>query len=119
MRLNDSILLNAICTGHMDWKKKYTHLQEILNQSRENLKDISGRLEYEYQLDLLEKEYQQKIKGFSPAYLSGSQWYVGPSIKKHIQEQMSSPGQMDMGLFSFLCVASRQSEKEDTKKFQS
>ena len=35
-------------------------------------------------LDTLEIEYQKNCNSLSPAYLSGSSWYVGPSIKKHI-----------------------------------
>ena len=36
-------------------------------------------------LDRLEEKYQQRLQEFSPAYLSGSGWYVGPSVKKYVQ----------------------------------
>ena len=98
----------------MSWKEKYKNLQNILDQTKQDLEPLSDKIDYEYKLDQLEKEYQDKIKGFSPAYLSGSSWYVGPSLKKHIQENDSSPGNMDLGIFSVLCYLSHR-KKEDPK----
>lgn len=113
MRLNTrDIICLKLSNLKMDWKKKYQELQNVLTKSKQTLEDVSLKLNYQQKIEQLEEEYQQKIKGFSPAYLSGSSWYVGPSLKQHLQEQLSSPAQLDIGIFSFLCVASRQSEKE-------
>ncbi len=53
--------------------------------------------------DLLEMEanYQQLIKKFSPAYLAGSKWYVGPSLLDYFKNQP-----IDRGVFSILCYMS-------------
>jgi hypothetical protein len=43
-------------------------------------------LDYNTSLIRLEEEYQTRIVGFSPAYLSGSDWYVGPSLRAYIDK---------------------------------
>ncbi len=36
-----------------------------------------------YTLEQLETDYKKEISKFSPAYLRGSYWYVGPSFKEY------------------------------------
>ncbi len=50
----------------------------------ENTQDRIKKEKYNEHLDKLEIEYQNKCNSLSPAYLAGSSWYVGPSIKKYI-----------------------------------
>lgn len=40
-----------------------------------------------YTLDELEEDYQKELIKFSPSYLRGSSWYVGPSFKKYFLER--------------------------------
>lgn len=58
-------------------------LQETLNNS----KKLSDDFDKNIQLTKLEIKYQKYIKKFSPAYLSGSPIYVGPSIINYINSQ--------------------------------
>ena len=46
--------------------------------------------------DHLEAIYQQKIKDFSPAYLAGSSWYVGPSLLPYLDSQPLNKGVLYM-----------------------
>ena len=57
--------------------KKY---KKFLENTQNNIK----KDKYNIYLDELEKEYQNYCKDLSPAYLSGSSWYVGPSLKTHL-----------------------------------
>ena len=57
--------------------KKY---KKILDETQEKI----NKDNFNSYLDTLEIEYQKYCKSFSPAYLAGSSWYVGPSIKTHI-----------------------------------
>ena len=62
-----------------------------------NIKEMQDKLnechqlnrQFDYNIDLikLEEKYQKYISKFSPAYLSGNPWYVGPSIIKYIERQ--------------------------------
>ena len=36
-----------------------------------------------YTLDELEGDYQDELIKFSPSYLKGASWYVGPSFKNY------------------------------------
>jgi hypothetical protein len=58
-------------------------LQETLNQSKKMCDNFDRKID----LLKLEVEYQKYIKKFSPAYLSGSDWYVGDSIIQWINNQ--------------------------------
>ena len=58
-------------------------LQETLNKS----KKLSKQFDKNIDILLLELEYQKYIKKFSPAYLSGSDWYVGDSIIKWLNNK--------------------------------
>ena len=60
------------------------------------------------QLEQLEKEYQDYCKKFSKAYLSGSPWYVGPSIKHHIENK-----KMDLSALSFMFLLSHKLTKSN------
>ena len=58
-------------------------MQEKLNKSKEIIKTLDDDFEYinrKKEMAKLEEEYQNYCKQFSPAYLSGSPWYVGPSL---------------------------------------
>ena len=63
----------------MDIKK----MQKILKETKEGLEKLDNNLE----LLKLEAEYQKYISKFSPAYLSGSPLYVGPSLIDHIKKK--------------------------------
>ena len=52
----------------------------------------------------METNYQQLIKQFSPAYLAGSKWYVGPSLTDYLK---SRP--LNKGVFGILCYLSHKS----------
>jgi len=47
-------------------------------------KNILNNLQEEKNMEYFEKKYQILIEGYSPAYLSGSKWYVGKSFKEYI-----------------------------------
>ena len=49
-------------------------------------------------LPQLETRYQQQDSRFSPAYLAGSSWYVGPSLTDYLQQRP-----LHRGVFSLLC----------------
>ena len=38
-------------------------------------------------LDEYEIKYQKLISNYSPAYLSGSEWYVGPSLIEYLHKE--------------------------------
>ena len=65
----------------MNWDLE--KLQKTLNTSKKLIGNIS------LQDTLLKKEieYQNKIKKFSPAYLSGCDWYVGPSLIESLKNK--------------------------------
>lgn len=58
-------------------------------------------------LDLLEERYQNLIKTLSPAYLSGSEWYVGPSLRDYLINKPPRPE-----IISTLLWTARQLEKQ-------
>ena len=72
-------------------------LQEILNKS----KRLSNDFDRNIKLTILEAKYQEYITKFSPAYLSGSPIYVGPSLIEHINKQ-----KINGDLLSFLFFVS-------------
>ena len=47
-------------------------------------KNILNDLQEEKNMEYYEEKYQKLIGGYSPAYLSGSKWYVGKSFKEYI-----------------------------------
>ena len=58
-------------------------LQEKLNQSKKMISDLDTRFkEHEQNLKYkkLNDEYKKYCSKFSPAYLSGSSWYVGENL---------------------------------------
>ena len=58
-------------------------MQEKLNKSKDIIKTLDDDFEYinrKKEMAELEEEYQNYCKQFSHAYLSGSPWYVGPSL---------------------------------------
>ena len=57
--------------------------------------------------DLLEERYQNLIKNFSPAYLSGSEWYVGPSLRNYLNNKP-----LKTEIISTLLWTARQLEKQ-------
>ena len=59
-------------------------------------------------LDKLEEEYQKYCNKFSPAYLSGSSFYVGPSIKEYI---LNKP--IDLSLLVVLFAWSNSANNEN------
>ncbi len=61
----------------------------------------------ELNLDLVEERYQNLIKNFSPAYLSGSEWYVGPSLRDYLINKLPRPE-----IVSTLLWTARQLEKQ-------
>ena len=48
----------------MSWKEKYKNLQNILDQTKQDLEPLSNKIDYEYKLDQLEKEYQDKRRNY-------------------------------------------------------
>ena len=57
-------------------RKNLKIAQDIIKKNKKN--------EYIEYIDKLEIEYLKYCNKFSPAYLSGSPWYVGPSLKEYI-----------------------------------
>ena len=47
-------------------------------------KNILNDLQEEKNMEYYEEKYQKLIGDYSPAYLSGSKWYVGESFKEYI-----------------------------------
>ena len=58
-------------------------LQKVLDKTKTGLDKLDEKL----QLLQLEKNYQDLISQFSPAYLSGSEWYVGPSLINYLKNE--------------------------------
>lgn len=58
-------------------------------------------LNLQYKKEELEDIYQSKIKGLSRAYLSGSSWYVGPSIIDYIESKLINRGE----IFTLVCMS--------------
>jgi len=71
-----------------DIKRVSKNIYHNENISRED-KVIAGEIyhsylkEYEKQYENQNEEYHKMIEGLSPAYLSMSEWYEGPDLKKH------------------------------------
>jgi hypothetical protein len=59
------------------------YLQDLLNTSKLKSKEFDKNIK----LLELERNYQIYCSKFSPAYLSGSLWYVGPSIIEYINKK--------------------------------
>ena len=58
-------------------------LQETLNKSKKMIKNLDQRFkehDNKIKLNKLNEEYKQYCSKFSPAYLSGSPWYVGENL---------------------------------------
>ena len=77
----------------MDIKK----MQEKLNLCHK----LNKKFDDDINLIKLENAYQKYINKFSPAYLSGSPWYVGPSILSYINNK-----KINTDLLSFLFLIS-------------
>ena len=45
------------------------------------LNDLLKKTRYNSNIDNINREYQELCSKFSPAYLAGSHWYVGPNLK--------------------------------------
>lgn len=58
-------------------------LQKTLNKSKQLSKDFDRNIK----LTILEAKYQEYIRKFSPAYLSGTPIYVGPSLIEHLNKK--------------------------------
>ena len=58
-------------------------LQKVLDKTKTGLDKLDEKL----QLLQLEKNYLDLISQFSPAYLSGSEWYVGPSLINYLKNE--------------------------------
>lgn len=58
--------------------------QELLRILMDDHQGYWFPLSKQFTRQQLEKRYQTKIKGFSPAYLAGSSWYVGPSLTEYL-----------------------------------
>ena len=67
-------------------KEMLQKTQTIIEQSKEN----QEKIEFYIYLDKLEQQYQKYCNSFSPAYLSGSPWYVGKSLKEYILNNYES-----------------------------
>lgn len=57
----------------------FDRMEQILNNARQVTVDFK----------LIEREikYKYLVNKFSPAYVSGSLWYIGPSIKQYIDKK--------------------------------
>lgn len=92
-------------------KKRYMDLQklqETLNKSKQIIKDMDDKLEpiiRNQKLNDMDNEYKKLCKQFSPAYLSGSSWYVGESL---FDEKINDP--FTNFVFMIGCMANRFSE---------
>lgn len=62
----------------MDLKKYKMILDSISNKKEKNFSEIFKSI------DFYEKEYQILINKYSPAYLQGCNWYLGPSFKDYL-----------------------------------
>lgn len=79
------------------------YLQGLLDKS----KKLSEKFDRNINLLLLEKKYQEYINKFSPAYLSGSPLYVGPSLLAYIEKQ-----HLNTDYLAFLFLISNKLDKE-------
>ena len=58
-------------------------LQKVLDMTKQGVETLDKDL----QLLQIELNYKKFISTFSPAYLSGSDWYVGPSFIEYLKTQ--------------------------------
>ena len=79
----------------------FTEFQDILNKNKNKNKKGISDVDRNIELLKLEADYQKLISNYSPAYLSGSSWYVGPSLIEHIRQ-----GKINQGCLGILCVVS-------------
>ena len=70
-----------------------------LQQTLTNTQNGLNKLEDNLNLLQLEQEYQNYINQFSPAYLSGSSWYVGNSIIKYLEKKKINQGMLSAQFF--------------------
>ncbi len=75
--------------------KNIEELNKILKDTKVGL----DKLTYNLNLLEMEAEYQKLINKYSPAYRSGSSWYVGPSLIDHINKTPLSNGLIHTLLF--------------------
>lgn len=83
-------------------------LQDTLNKSKQMIKELDQNLEpiiRNKKLHDLDIEYKKLCKQFSPAYLSGSSWYVGESL---FDVKINDP--FTNFVFMVGCIANRFSE---------
>ena len=67
----------------MDSNFNIEEYQKKLDNCKKLCRDFDNNVE----LIKLEEKYQAYIKKFSPAYLSGSPYYVGPSLIEYIKSR--------------------------------
>ncbi len=63
---------------------KMKTMQNTLDKSKEmidNLNNKFEKIEYENNFEKADRQYKKLCSQFSPAYLSGSSWYVGESLR--------------------------------------
>ena len=65
-------------------------LQDKLNATKSGL----ASLDKDIHILKMEKDYQELISKYSSAYLSGSDWYVGPSLREHLVKSKLQPNIM-------------------------
>ena len=53
---------------------------DLLQATLTNNQKLIEALDKKIKMQQMEQDYQKKIKKYSEAYLSGSEWYVGPSL---------------------------------------
>lgn len=83
-------------------------LQETLNKSKQMIKELDLNLEpiiRNKKLHDLDIEYKKLCKQFSPAYLTGSSWYVGESL---FDGKINDP--FTNFVFMVGCIANRYNE---------
>ena len=78
---------------------------EKLQKKLEKCRQIGCKFDQDIFFLKLEADYQKYISKFSPAYLSGSNWYVGPSLTNYIVSK-----RLDDGLLSLLFYISKKIE---------
>ena len=79
-----------------------------LNKILDDVLDELEEHEDTYCMMIAETNYQKLISKYSPAYLSGSDWYVGPSLIQYLKQNDSKWNKLKnaqkAGVTYFLCL---------------
>lgn len=72
---------------------------DLLQRTLTNNQKLIDALDKKIKMQQMEQVYQKKIKKYSEAYLSGCEWYVGPSLIEYFRKS-----KYDYSILNYFCI---------------